>query len=107
MTEIACMLMYDAGLPPDYVMDRLQPWEIDPLLKYSYMRIRPGWEQARLCAYITAQANSTKRLTPSSIVGFPWDDEDDNEEHDTRMSNEDLQRLRKEAKEFINGRSCN
>lgn len=93
--------MYEAHLPPEYVLDKMQVWEIDPLLRHCDLGIRTSWEQARLNAYMVAQANSTKRLAVTDIIHFPWDDARDESSDDTRMSNEDLTRLRKQAQEYL------
>lgn len=41
------------------------------------MRQKDSWEQARLIAYVIAQSNSTKRLKPSDIIKFGWEQTDD------------------------------
>lgn len=58
-----------------------------------------SWEQTRLLAYITAQINSTKKLKPTDIISFSWDEESTG---DTAISNEDIERLKNKAKQYIN-----
>lgn len=62
------------------------------------MKNRNSWEQARIIAYITAQCNSSKKLKPTDIMQFTWDEETYG---DTSISNDDIKRLKEKAKQFI------
>lgn len=48
--------------------------------------------------YVTAQTNSTKRLSPSDVLPLPWDKK--RETNNTYISNEDVERLKKKAAEY-------
>lgn len=85
-------------LDPSYVLDEMEFYEIRPLLKYEHYSHRDDWEQARLIAYMVAQVNSKKKLTFQDITKFYWEN---NEEHDTSISKEDVERLRKKAEAYI------
>ena len=74
-------------------------YEIRPLLKYEHYSHRDDWEQARLIAYMVAQVNSKKKLKFQDITKFYW--EEQQEEHDTSISKEDIERLRKKAEAYI------
>ena len=52
-----------------------------------------------MIAYIIAQVNSRKKLNPTDIIKFAWDNEEEMNKENS-MSNEDLERLRKKAKEY-------
>ncbi len=52
-----------------------------------------------MIAYIIAQVNSRKKLNPTDIIKFAWDNEEEMNK-ETSMSNEDIERLRKKAKEY-------
>ena len=74
-------------------------YEVQPLITFMHLKHRDSWEQSRMIAYIIAQVNSRKKLNPTDIIKFAWDNEEEiNKE--TSMSNEDLERLRKKAKEY-------
>lgn len=74
-------------------------YEVQPLITYMHLKYRDSWEQSRMIAYIIAQVNSRKKLNPTDIIKFAWDNEEEiNKE--TSISNEDLERLRKKAKEY-------
>lgn len=94
------MLVLEAGLDAGYVMDQMQMYEVDTLINNLYKANKNGWEQARMIAYLLAQVNSSKKLKPTDIISFSWDKEQN--KGDTKISNEDIERLRDEAKQFIN-----
>ena len=74
-------------------------YEVQPLITSMHLKHRDSWEQSRMRAYIIAQVNSRKKLNPTDIIKFAWDNEKEiNKE--TIMSNEDIERLRKKAKEY-------
>lgn len=84
--------MYN-GLSADYILDKMQMYEIKPLISASYLRNKDSWEQARLIAFIVAQANSSKKLKVSDIMSFGWDEK----QKKPTVSNEDVERLRKKT----------
>ena len=61
------------GINPEYVLDRMEMYEVNALIKNQYRRHKDDWEQARLIAYIIAQCNSKKRMKLTDIVQFPWE----------------------------------
>lgn len=91
--------MVECGFDPEYFLDRMEPYEIQAALNGARLRDRDSWEQTRLIAYVLAQSNSTKPLKPEDILKFPWD----NVKHDseTSVSNDDVERLKRKAEEFI------
>ncbi len=86
-------------LPPQYVLDEMEMFEVQALMKYEYYSRADIWETARLIAYMVAQVNSKRRLNFSDITQFYWEKEA--EEHDTSISKEDVERLRNKAKAYI------
>lgn len=75
-------------------------YELEPLVSSIYRKDKESWEQTRLLAYITAQVNSTRKLQPSDIISFSWDEETTTGE--TSISNDDVQRLKDKARQYIN-----
>jgi hypothetical protein len=90
------MLVLEGGLSPEYVLDKMEQYEIAPLVSKLYLKNKESWEQARLIGYITAQTQSTKKLKPTDIMKFPWEEVEVN----TKVSNEDRERLIEKAKKF-------
>lgn len=67
------MLVLQAGIEPHYVLDEMKFYEVEAIMENLWMKDKSSWEQARLQGYITAQCNSTKKLSPDDIMKFPWE----------------------------------
>lgn len=91
------MLTLKYGISPDYVLDKMQWYEIKGLMRYEYFKKKDDWEQARLIAFVIAQVNSKKKLKMDEIVPFYWESE--NEKSST--SKEEFERLKIKAQEYI------
>ena len=74
-------------------------YELEPLISNIHKKNKESWEQTRLLAYITAQVYSKKKLLPTDIISFSWDEDSAGV---TTISNEDVQRLKEKAKQYIN-----
>ena len=85
-------------MPPGYVMDEMEMYEIGCLMPFLYLATKDSWEQARFMGYISAQTHSTRKMSVSDIVSFPW--EEGAKSHDTAMTNEDKRRLELKAKQL-------
>lgn len=92
-------MVLEAGLDPSYVLDKMQMYEVRIILKNLYLKHKQSWEQTRINSYITAQGNSTKKLKATDIMQFPWDKE--SEDKDTSITDNDIERLRNKAKNYI------
>lgn len=77
-------------------------YEIRAIMKYEYYATKDNWEQARLIAYLIAQVNSKKKLKLTDITNFYWEDNTNTGSDNTTMSNANLDRLRKKAKQYLN-----
>lgn len=85
-------------LPIDYVYNELELWQINGLIRDSYLCHSNEWEQARLIAYIMAQVNSKKKIKPTDLLRFSWEKE---EAYTTKpVSAEELLRLQNKAKQM-------
>lgn len=96
--DIYATLVLVGGLSPDYVLDKMEFYEVNCLLKNIYLKDKESWERARFITYITAQCNSTKTLKPTDIMKFQWDEDYVPEEHHKSISDNDIARLRQMAK---------
>lgn len=90
------MLVLEAGLSPDYVLDKMEQYEIQPLINHLHYKHKESWEQTRMLGYIIAQSQSTKKLKITDIMKFPW--EESNQSNTMQLSNEDKERLMKKSK---------
>ena len=75
-------------------------YELSTLLKNITKKNKESWEQARMISYVIAQTNSTKKLKPTDILTFSWDNIDSNKE--TSISDKDVERLKEKSKKFLN-----
>ena len=72
-------------MSPDYVMDRMEQWEVEPLLMRVEAMQHPGWEQARLIAITSANAMGCN--VKYSDFALPWEQQEHDDE-DASQSNE-------------------
>lgn len=87
-------------LPPTYILDEIEWYEINSLFKYRYYSYKESWEQARLITYMTAQCNSRRHLQLTDIIKFPWEDDVQDEEQ-TKVTDEDVKRLKAMAQNYL------
>lgn len=77
-------------------MDELQEWELYALydnIQYSDFNLR---EMSRMICYVTAQVNSSSKLTPQKLWSLPWDvDTSRNSSNQKLMSKEELEKTSK------------
>lgn len=99
------ILTLSMKFPPDYVLDRMEMYEVRNVFKYQYYSIKENWEQARLITYMIAQANSSKSLKIQDIVTFPWENENNdsnNIDTNNEITEQDIKRLKEKAQQFLN-----
>lgn len=73
VSELYAILVLELHLPPSYILDEMDWYEVNSLLKYRYYAVKEQWEQTRLITYMTAQVNSNKHLKVTDIITFPWE----------------------------------
>lgn len=81
----------EGGLPPDYVMDRMQPYEIEIALEGLHLKHKELWEATRMVMYTIAQVNSRSTIDPKELLRLPWDegaDMEDSADHYEEMKKE-------------------
>lgn len=95
----------ELGISPAYVLDEMQSYEINTLLKCAHYKNRELWEQTRMIMYVIAQVNSRKKLLPKDVFSFPWDNEntDSNSSNvnDSEIIPGEKERLQKKMEEYI------
>lgn len=92
------MLILELRLSPDYVLDKMEMYEVKTLAKYKYFTYKESWEQTRMLAYIVAACNSTKKIKITDIIQFPWDTQ---ETEAKVISQQDIERLQRKAEEYL------
>lgn len=71
--------MIDGGISADYFLDQMQPYELEAIITGIEDKAKIDWEQVRFLSYITAQCQSTKKLKPTDIITFAWDQKEKEE----------------------------
>lgn len=89
----------ECGISPDYFLDKMQWYEVETCIYGLEKKHKTSWEQCRFLSYIIAQVNNTKKLKPTDILTFNWDKVE--EDKNTAISNEDIERLKNKAKQFM------
>lgn len=88
------------GLPPEYVLDKIEWYEINALMQYQYYSLKDNWEQARLIAFMIAQTNSKRKLKLQDIVPFVWDEDEENEDNKP-ITKSEIERLKARAQNYL------
>jgi len=86
-------------------MDEMKDYEVYLLIDNIELSERNDWERSRFESYVLCQINSKKKLSPTDIVKFSWDNE--KQELSTEISQEDIDRLQKKSEEIIKRNKLN
>lgn len=89
--------MIEGNIDPEYFMDKMQMYELSPILRSFHKRNKESWEQSRFIAYVVAQTNSTKQLSLTDIMKFDWDES----KKENTISTEDIDRLKEKAQQYL------
>ncbi len=80
----------------------MQEYEIQDIISSLEHYERGDWERTRFLAYCNIQKSSSKRLSPTDLITFPWEKEDNSTDqingNSEPLSKEDIQRLKEQAK---------
>lgn len=81
-------------------MDTLQEYEIEPIIQNIPFIEKGDWERTRFQTYCNIQKSSSKRLSPTDLITFPWenDDTDQINGNSEPLTKEEIQRLKEQAK---------
>ena len=81
-------------------MDKMKDYEVYLLLDNIQYSEKNDWERSRFESYVVAQVNSKKKIKPTDLVKFSWDNEY-NDKASTEISTQDIERLKKKSEEII------
>lgn len=96
-------MVLQLGLQPDYVLDKMTPFEQDALMEFSYYKDKTTWEQTRLIRHSVLQPNCRKSLKLDDIQSFPWDNVVDDVVIDDNAVNR-LKSMSKSMEEKLNNK---
>lgn len=63
------------GLPPEYVLDKMQLYEASAMLEYRHLKSKDNWEQTRWFGTLYANYHSKHRISADELISFPWEKE--------------------------------
>lgn len=72
----------------------MKSYELSVICDKVHLKKKDDWEQARMIAYLIANANSKKRLKPTDIIQFPWEKEDGNMASTNTLTKADVERYK-------------
>lgn len=99
MSEIYAMLVLEAGLSPEYVLDEMQLYEVRTLLSKWNLIHRESWEQTRWQTCLIMNMLSKDKIKVTDLIQFPWDDNYDTTKKDNN-SQEHMTNLIERARQF-------
>lgn len=74
----------------------MQVYEVNTIIENLPYLDRTSWEQSRFQIYSSVQINSKKKINPTDIMKFAWD----NGKEDITISNDDIERLKEKSKQI-------
>lgn len=79
ISEVICQLIFHYGIDIDYVMNKMDIWEMETLLKGAEQETRMSMEDKRFWSYLSFLPNVDKKhastFTPQKFLPFPWEKE--------------------------------
>ena len=75
----------------------MQSYEVNTIIENLPYLDRNSWEQHRFQVYSNIQMNSKKKLSPTDIMNFAWDNKEE-----TSITSTEIERLRNKSKEISN-----
>lgn len=81
-------------------MDKMKDYEVYLLLDNIQYSEKNDWERSRFESYVVAQVNNKKKIKPTDLIKFSWDNEH-NDKASTEISTQDIERLKKKSEEII------
>lgn len=88
-------MVVELGLSPQYVLDEMEVYEMQPLIDKAYLKGRESWEQTRLiCGYL-----HRAWFKGEPKMQFPWD-EQVSEQKVTRAQKDALEAMMAEEANF-------
>lgn len=80
----------------------MEEYEVQDIISNLEYYERPEWERTRFQSYCNLQKSSSKRLSPTDLITFPWEKEESSTDqingNSEPLTKEDIQRLKEQAK---------
>lgn len=59
----------------DYFLNKMESWEAMEMVGMMDYADKNSWEQTRAQVYVATQSNSKRKLKPTEVMKFAWDDD--------------------------------
>lgn len=80
----------------------MEEYEVQDIISNLEYYERPEWERTRFQTYCNLQKSSSKRLSPTDLITFPWEKEESSTDqingNSEPLSKEEIQRLKEQAR---------
>lgn len=80
----------------------MEEYEVQDIISNLEYYERPEWERTRFQSYCNIQKSSSKKLKPTDLITFPWENEHDDTDqinaNSEPLTKEDIQRLKEQAR---------
>lgn len=94
----------ELGYTPDYVLDKMQMYEIVPIIQHLHLKVKDSWEQSRLIAWSSLAPHQKNPKPIEDFMSFSWEKSEEDEVEDNDVSIEDLKEQSKEMENILNGK---
>lgn len=91
--------MYKCGIDPNYFLDEMTPDEVNYLSDAFFNDYKEKWEMHRTLVYSILAPNSKKIKSPTDVMKFDWDGENENS---PMMSKEEILETKERIKKKFN-----
>ena len=89
-------MVVQLGLNPLDVLDKMQLYEVLPLIEHAYLKSKDQWEMTRLQSYITVSSQCKMSKSMTDFMPFFWEKE---EKESPVIDKESIKRLKEEIKQ--------
>lgn len=99
MKEIAQALIFKYGLDADYVLNKVELWELDYLISIGEGAYRDNAEEKRMWAFYQLMPHldpkKSKNMTPAKMFPFPWEETVHTKEGRKKVLEKESKRMQK------------
>ena len=92
LTEAMNTLIFDYGMDADYVLNKMDLWEVECLFKGAEEHFHTQMEDKRLWAYVNMlphiDKKHSKSFTPMKLMEFPWEKKENKEKAEKLLEQE-------------------
>lgn len=90
ITEMVDKLIFEYGIDPGYVLEKMQLWELNHFMKGAEDRYKDRMEEKRMWTYlqVAPQIDLKKCNSPEKFLPFPWSKEENKKKKEKELATE-------------------